>query len=133
MIEHCLRLKRGSDLKEAIETYCRNEGIDAAVVLSSVGCVSRYHLRLAKALDCIEKAEAMEILTLNGTIACGKAHLHIALADENGHCVGGHLQSGTIIDTTCELVLGVIEDYCFKREYDQSTGYDEIVFVKRDF
>ena len=41
----CRRLHRGDDLLLSIRTLCECEKIDAAVVLSVVGCVSRAVLR----------------------------------------------------------------------------------------
>ena len=75
--------------------------------------------------------EDFEIVSLTGTVSKGEAHLHISLADEIGNVFGGHLMEGCIVNTTCELVLGILEGYGSKREYDKATGYDEIVFKKR--
>ena len=133
MIEHCLRLKRGTDIKKSIENYCKDQKIDTAIVLCAVGCVLKYHIRLAKAIDSIENEEQMEIIALIGTISKGKAHLHIGLSDDKGKMIGGHLKEGTLVDTTLELVLGELEGYKSERLFDEETGYDEIVFVKRDF
>ncbi|MDO4500361.1 MAG: DNA-binding protein [Erysipelotrichaceae bacterium] len=130
MKEFAIRLKRGTDLKKAIENIAQENNFDTIVVLSAVGCVSRAHFRLAKAIEDIDVEDGFEILSLNGTVSKGKAHLHICFSDEFGNAFGGHLKEGTIIETTCELVLGILEEYSSQRSYDEETGYDEIEFKK---
>lgn len=131
MREFAIRLKRGEDLKVSIEKICKDNSFNTAVVLSGVGCVSKAKMRLAKAIDYLEVEEDFEIVSLNGTVSNGEAHIHIALSDEIGNVIGGHLCEGNIINTTCELVLGVLEEYESSREFDENTGYDEIEFRKK--
>lgn len=131
MKEFAIRLVRGADLKASIEKECIDNNINTAIVLSGVGCVSKAKFRLAKAVNSLEVEEDFEIVSLNGTISNGQAHIHIALSDEIGNVIGGHLLEGCIINTTCELVLGVLEEYESIREFDDNTGYDEIVFRKK--
>lgn len=130
MKELAVRLQRGSDLKKSIENIARENNIDTAVVLSAVGCVSRAHIRLAKAKSELEVEDGFEIVSLMGTISKGKAHLHISFSDDLANAFGGHLLEGCIIDTTCELVLGILEEYSSERKYDEETGYDEIEFKR---
>ncbi len=44
--------------------------------------------------------------------------------------LGGHLKPGSIIDTTAEIVVGILKDTCFTREVDGETGYLELVVKK---
>ena len=131
MKEYAFRLKKGQDLKKSICDYCCEHQINTAVVVSSVGCLDAYKLRLAKAKSYLEKAEDVEILSVNGTISNGKAHLHLGVADEYGNCVGGHMCEGCIVNTTCEVVLLELEDYTSFRTFDENTGYDEIAFERK--
>ena len=131
MWELACRLKRGSDLKESIEKICKENDIDTAIVLSGVGCLYEARIRLAKAEGFLEDKNDYEIVSLNGTISKGSAHIHIALSDETGKTIGGHLSEGCLVNTTCELVLGVLEEYTSSRPFDPNTGYDEINFVKK--
>lgn len=131
MKEFAIRLKPNVDLKKSIEEICISNAFDTAVVLSSVGSLKKAHIRLAKAVNELEVEDDYEIVSLNGTISKGQAHLHISLADEIGNCFGGHLKEGCIINTTCELVLGILDDYQSERIYDDITGYKEIEFKKR--
>jgi len=131
MRELSCRLKRGSDLKETIEKICIDNNVDTAVILSGVGCLYQARIRLAKAEGFLEDRNDYEIVSLNGTVSKGQAHIHIALSDETGKTIGGHLSEGCLVNTTCELVMGVLEEYSSERQYDQETGYDEICFVRK--
>ena len=126
MKELAVRLYRGQDLKYSIEDICKD--YSTCVVLSSVGCLSELKLRMAGGVDYMEDVNDYEILSLNGTVSCGKAHLHMCASNSDGECVGGHLVEGCIINTTCELVIGILEEYDSERAYDIDTGYKEIIF-----
>ena len=41
------------------------------------------------------------------------------------------LVDGCIINTTCELVIGELEEYEYDVEFDEETGYDELIIRKR--
>lgn len=131
MKEFAIRLTKGADLKQSIESICKENHLNTAVVLSAVGCVDKINIRLAGAKECLEVEEEAEIVSLMGTISLGKAHLHVSFSDELGNVFGGHLKEGCIINTTSELVLGVLDEYESKRVFDEKTGYDEIVFSRR--
>lgn len=124
----CKRLHRGDDLLVEIKKIARDEKIKAAVVLSSVGCVSKVRVRDASGVDIQELNENCEILSLNGTVSDVRTHLHITLSRKDLSTIGGHLVEGCIINTTCELVLKELPAYEFGVEQDENTGYDEIVF-----
>ena len=132
MKELAFRLERGDDLRSSIEEKCRQLNIDTAVVLSGVGCVYEARIRLADASRHLEVTRDYEIVSLTGTVSKGEAHIHISLADDTGACIGGHLEKGCLINTTGEIVLGILEEYSSDREYDENTGYDEIVFREVD-
>ena len=126
----CRRLHRGDDLLLSIRTLCEREKIDAAVVLSAVGCVSRAVLRDAGGVNLCSVDEPCEIVSLNGTASRTRCHLHLALSREDLSTIGGHMMPGCIVNTTCELVLGVLEHMRFDVEQDAQTGYDELIFTE---
>lgn len=126
----CRRLHRGDDLFLSIRTLCEREKIDAAVVLSAVGCVSRAVLRDAGGVNLRSVDEPCEIVSLNGTASRTRCHLHLALSREDLSTIGGHMMPGCIVNTTCELVLGVLEHMHFDVEQDAQTGYDELIFTE---
>jgi len=133
MKEFCLRLEYGQDLKKEIENVCLINNFDTCVILSGVGCLYEAKFRLAKAINTIHLKEDFEIVSLNGTISKGNAHIHIALSKEDGSVIGGHLLEGCLINTTCELVLGILEEYKSDRPFDKKTGWDEIKFERIDY
>ena len=103
----CKRLRRGEDLLCSIQALAEQEKIAAGVVLSAVGCVSKARVRDASGVNLRDISEHCEIVSLNGTVSAKRCHLHIALSKEDLSTVGGHLVEGCIINTTCELVVGV--------------------------
>lgn len=126
----CKRLHRGDDLLIEIKALCVENNIAAGVALSGVGCVSRARIRDASGINIREINRHMEIVSLNGTVSAARCHLHIALSAEDLSTYGGHLVEGCIINTTCELVIGILEGVRYDIEQDKETGYDEIVFSK---
>ncbi len=128
---HAFRLIRGNDLKKEIIAYCQKKNILAGVVVSAVGCVKHLHIRLAEAKNYIDKEEYYEIVSITGTVAKDDVHIHVSVADNTGKTIGGHLKDGTIVDTTCEVVIYELDNYIFRREPDSLTGYDELVIRKK--
>ena len=62
-----------------------------------------------------------------GTLSPKGVHIHISVSDENGNTIGGHLKNGCIVNTTAEVCLLVFDNIKFDREFDETTGYDELV------
>lgn len=124
----CRRLRRGDDLLRSIEQIAREEGLEAAVI------VSRRRLRQPRprarrsGVTVREIDEPCEIVSLDGTVSAARCHVHIALAREDLSTLGGHLMPGCIVNTTCELALLALDGWRFGVEQDSETGYDEIVF-----
>ena len=125
---YCRRLHRGDDLLAEIRRLAQEEHLEAGVVVSAVGCVSRARIRDASGVHVREVNEHCEIVSLNGTVSAARCHLHIALSKEDLSTVGGHLLPGCIVNTTCELIVAPLHGWRFGTEQDAQTGYDEIVF-----
>ena len=125
---HCIRLHRGDDLMLSIRALAAEKNIQAAVVLSAVGCISKGRIRDASGVTIREIQDHCEIVSLNGTVSAQRCHLHIALSKEDLSTIGGHLCPGCIINTTCELVIAELPGLCFGTEHDPETGYDELIF-----
>ena len=124
----CKRLHRGDDLLLSIRALAKEHHIPAAVVLSAVGCISQGRVRDASGVRIRDITEHCEILSLNGTVSKNRCHLHIALSKEDLSAIGGHLCEGCIINTTCELVIGILDAWEIDVEFDPETGYDELIF-----
>lgn len=130
MVFHCVRLRRGDDLLLSIRKLCAEKKIAAGVVLSAVGCISEGRVRDASGVTVREIRDHCEIVSLNGTVSEARCHLHIALSKEDLSTVGGHLCSGCIVNTTCELVIGELPGIRYAVEQDAGTGYDELMLLQ---
>ncbi len=131
-MNHAFRLVRGNDIKKEIINYCRKENIEAGVIICAVGCIRHLHIRLAEAKDYIDNEGFYEIVSITGTVSKDDVHIHISVSDNTGKTIGGHLKDGTIVDTTCEVVIYELKDYIFSREPDSTTGYDELVIKRKE-
>ena len=123
---HCFRLTKGMDLKKEIEDYVIKNKI-TGVILSSVGCLSKLAIRLADGKTVVEDEQPYEIVSVMGTLSKDGVHLHISASDGEGKTIGGHLKNGCIVNTTAEIVLLEIKEVEFSREFDETTGYEELV------
>lgn len=128
MLIHSIRLKRGTDLLCAIQQLAIVKNIKAGVILSAVGCISEGRLRDASGVNIQTISEHCEIVSLIGTVSAKRCHLHLSLSKEDLSTIGGHLQEGCIINTTCELVIGELPAQTIEVEFDEETGYDELIF-----
>ena len=127
MKTYAVRLRRGADLLQSVECFCTERQIRAGVLLSGVGCVTKARLRDAGGVNIVAVDEPMEIVSLMGTVSEKRCHLHVSFAKKDLSVIGGHLVTGCIINTTCELVIGVLEDCAYDVEFDEETGYDELI------
>lgn len=122
------RLKNGTDLKKYIIDLAKAKSIEAGVIVSSVGSLKELNIRLSD-LSTLHIKKKFEILSLNGTLSKDRVHLHICVSDEEGKVLGGHLLTECIIDTTCELVIQIL-DAKFLSEFDENTGFNELKIIK---
>ena len=122
----CKRLINSLELKSEILSISNENNINAGIILSSAGSLSKLKIRLDDGIKIFEVVEPLEIISLNGTISKERIHLHISCSKTNGEVIGGHLIEG-VINTTCELVIGIIETVSFKGEFDEKTGYNELI------
>jgi predicted DNA-binding protein with PD1-like motif len=123
------RLLPGDDLKQALLAYCAERQITAACIVSCVGSLQHAVIRFADQPSGTAIHKKLEIVSLVGTLGCDASHLHIALADDQGQVIGGHLMAGSIIYTTAEIVIGALPELRFERELDAATGYQELRVV----
>jgi predicted DNA-binding protein with PD1-like motif len=124
-----IRLTDGQDLFVEIKNQVAKHAIQAGVILSAVGSLKESNIRVPVidgAVKCINPKN-LEIDNVHGTVSVNGCHLHISVSDIEGKVMGGHLKEGCIIRTTCELVIGILEETAFNRERDPLTGFDELV------
>lgn len=121
------RLNPGDDLKKKIADAVVELSLTAGFVVSAVGSLSVVCLRYAGRSHENEVRGDLEILSLGGTMSVdGGIHLHLAVADNEGQCFGGHLLDGSLVRTTAEIVLGEAEGLRFTRVRDPLTGFKEL-------
>ncbi len=130
MKTYAVRIRPGQDLRKEIDRFVSENNIQAGIILTCVGNLSKAVLRMANASIINTYEESLEIVSLVGTMEEGNSHLHIALADKAGHVIGGHLKEGSLVGVTAELVIGALENTSFRREFDKETGYEELVVEK---
>lgn len=124
-----LRLSPGDDLRRSLHHHCISNNIEAAYILSAVGSLNEAIIRFADCAEGTQLKQRFEIISLNGTLSRHGLHLHIALANDAGQMLGGHLLDGSRIYTTAEVVLGIIPGVQFRREVDPATGYLELAIA----
>lgn len=124
---HAFRLTEGMDLKKSIEQYVIDKNIKSGVVLSGVGCLYQVCLRAAggKKVEMFNKD--YEIVSITGTLSIDGCHLHLSASDVNYNTIGGHLKDDCLVGTTAEIVLAEFDNINFSREFDENTGYKELV------
>ena len=76
--------------------------------------------------------EEYEIVTATGTLSTDGCHIHVSLSDVDLNTIGGHLKDNCLVNVTAEIVLGEFEEFEFSREFDESTGYKELVIKESD-
>lgn len=127
-----IRLKPGEDLKMKLDEFVKENNIKAACILSCAGSLAQSSIRYANQPNAEISKGKFEIVSLSGTIAVTGSHLHISISDSTGKTVGGHLKEGSIIYTTAEIVIGILEDLSFERVVDSSFNYKELWIKKND-
>jgi len=127
-----LRLHPGHDLKKSLAAFVNEHQVQAGYIMSCVGSLSICNLRYAGQTEGFTAAKKFEILSLSGTLSMHGLHLHIALADDTGNVIGGHLLDGNTIYTTAEIIIGEATQLRFTRAIDTTTGYTELVVQNRE-
>ena len=124
-----LRLQPGDDLRVALQSAfseLQATGCQAACVISAVGSLSRAVLRYAAQPQGAVLDEALELVTLSGTLSPDGPHLHASVADARGQMRGGHVMPGCRVRTTAEIVLALLPGWAFSRAHDAGTGFMEL-------
>lgn len=128
---HTLRLLPRQPVKETLEAYAREHGLQAAFVLSAVGSLTQYHLRFANQEEGSLGTGHFEVVALSGLLSIHGTHLHMAVSDSTGRTVGGHLLPNNLVYTTLEVVLGEALEQVHVRQPDSTYGYKELKVLPR--
>ena len=127
---YMFRLIKGQDLKKSIVEYCKDNNIKAGIIGACVGCCYEIYFRLAGGKDFYHKIGDHEIVSMKGTISEDGVHIHVSFADIEGNVVGGHLSDGCYVGSTAEVAIIEVDNYKLTREFDEETGYKELVIEK---
>ena len=127
---HVFRLKPGEDLKKSIQEYINNNKIKAGWMVTCVGSLTDYNIRMANQSNPSSGNGHFEIVSLNGTLSENGSHMHISFSDSTGKTIGGHLMEGCRVYTTAEIVIQSSDEYIFKRENDGTTPWEELKIKK---
>lgn len=127
MFAIAIRLKPNQDPYQELKALVQEKQIKAAVILSMVGSFKKASVCFANQ----QKAELLEgpfeIVSVTGTLGIAGQHIHVGLSDKDGRTIGGHLSAGSLIFTTCEVViLDLSSEWTFERVMDKDTGYPEL-------
>ncbi|HEY9616814.1 MAG TPA: PPC domain-containing DNA-binding protein [Microcoleaceae cyanobacterium] len=121
-----IRLKPNQDLKPSLKEFAQIHQLQAGCVLSAIGSLKTATLRFADQPTSTVLTGRFEILSLQGTLSVNGLHLHLAIADATGQTIGGHIDSGCIIYTTAEIIVGELSHVRFCRTLDLQTGCLEL-------
>jgi predicted DNA-binding protein with PD1-like motif len=124
---YALRLKPGEDLRQQLNAFVQANHIVAGTMITCVGSLTVTTLRLANQEGPSVYKGHFEIVSLVGTLSTNGSHLHLAVSDSTGRTIGGHLMDGCRVYTTAEIVLGELPQLEFRREKDDTFGYQELV------
>lgn len=126
-----LRLRPGQDLRQQIELFVKAKHIRAGFIITTVGSLRQAAIRLADQPSATSFDGKFEIVSLVGTLGQDGVHLHLAISDNTGKTIGGHLVEGCLIYTTAEIVIGDAQGLVFTREKDSETTYQELKIRSR--
>ena len=129
-MNYVFRLKKGQDLKKEIVNFVNKKNIEAGIIKCCVGCVYEARFRLADGITIMHKKDNYEIVSITGTVSMNGCHIHISFASLDGNVIGGHFTEGTLINTTAEICIESFDGLKFTREYDDTTGYKELIINK---
>lgn len=129
---YALRIKPNQDLRVEIENFVKINNIKSGFIITTVGSLKKASLRLSDDKHTTVIEDKFEIVSLVGTVSINGCHLHISISDKTGKTIGAHLQHGSEVYTTAEIIIGEAQDLEFTRENDNITGYKELSINKRN-
>src|SRR5438105_4520065 len=102
---HAFRLEEGADLRESIDRFVAENGIEAGTVAACVGGLKQVRLRQAPGNTVFELNQRCEFTGITGTVGVDGCHLHGVVSDQRHLTHSGHLTEGNIVWMTMEVVV----------------------------
>ena len=112
-----IRAKNKTDLLTEMEKQVKQQNIRNAVILSGIGSVRGYRFHNVAGRDypvpdmfVSAPTTPADLIGMNGYVVNGVIHAHIilALGDNKGTTVSGHLEKGTEVLTFAVVTLGLL-------------------------
>ena len=100
-----LHFEAGSDLHHTLQALALDQGA-SGFVLSVVGNLSQAAFQCPGQTHPTVVHGDLEIISLQGTLAPDRVHLHLSLSDGSCQVWGGHLEPGTLVQTGADLLVG---------------------------
>jgi predicted DNA-binding protein with PD1-like motif len=122
-----VRLHPGCDLRSAVEELRSSLPEGSGFLVSGIGSLTHAQLRLANEANEQHVDGPLEIISVSGSVSPEGAHLHMSVANAQGHVFGGHVCRGCEVRTTAELLVAELPGYRLSREHDSTTGFKELV------
>ncbi|MGB3077326.1 MAG: PPC domain-containing DNA-binding protein [Chitinophagales bacterium] len=82
------RLLPNEDIKKWLDSFTKEQQVNAACILACVGSLRCLSIRFAGREDITILKQKFEVISLGGTLSKHGSHLHIAVADESGSLMG---------------------------------------------
>jgi len=125
---YLLKPPYGSDLLKELQKFVLEKNITLAW-LSGIGAVSqaviRYYDQVKQQYVDNRLEQQLEVAGMWGNVSLLKGepvvHVHLVLADRQGHCFGGHLADGTLV-FNMEVLLTTLSGPAVMRKLDAQTG-----------
>jgi len=126
-----LRLDRGEDVLDSLETLAKERGIHTGVVVSGIGTLERVRLHHITHTGYppkdafVEYEGPIELLSLQGIIADYLPHLHTCISiKENTYM--GHLEPGCQVLYLAEVAVARLERVRLCRRPHPETGVNQL-------
>ena len=104
MKNYQLQLGPGIDLREAIENFGLTQNL-TGFIGGIVGNLSKANFQCPGFEKPTTMEGNLEIITLNGTYSPSNVHLHLSFSDEKCKVWGGHLERGSLVLKTADILL----------------------------
>lgn len=123
-----IRLEEGEPLLESLENIARKYEVKAAVI-NAIGALKLLHYGIfrpaKKQYEWFERSGFFELVSAIGNISWDGddpvVHVHISVADQDGHLIGGHCGRNSTITITGEIYV-LETDEKVTRETDPTWG-----------
>jgi predicted DNA-binding protein with PD1-like motif len=133
-----IRFNPGEKFLEGLKQVIKEEGIRGGIIVSGIGTLStaQFHQCVAgfppnlltRHQDYFELNGSFEIASIQGIIADGEPHIHMAFGEKE-QMMAGHVEDGCIVLTLLELVILRADAIPMKRIYSQPEKIKQLTSV----